>query len=175
MYYTKHDFDRDEECLNLFYVTPESYEIFHKEFDDWEHVKHLHIYGDFLPQVTIPNGVESFVCINSCLRSIEIPDTLTNLHVIKNKLKHLELPANIQSVFASNNILESITFRGQPSSLNYLELHNNRLHRLEFIPPPTMSCITLRGNQNLRLFNVDNLLLPFIDDCTLTRDSCFPS
>ena len=118
----------------------------------------LHIYGDYFDRLTVPNGVNNLICHNLGLKELHLPDSLENAYILQNKLTHLELPENVFLIDASNNMLNEITFRKPPMKLFELDLHENRLISLDFVPPKSLCTLIVKQNPlvyiNPELFDI---------------------
>lgn len=125
--------------------------------------------GDFFDHITIPEGVISFACANVGLKSITLPDSLQYVYLSQNKLSTLELPQNIKIVVADHNILTNISFRGNPTCIEELDLQTNRLLKFEFVPPESLVTINIAYNSYLKQENVSQEILNIID----TNDECY--
>lgn len=53
-------------------------------------------------------------------------------------MRTLELPSSIVHVMANNNLLTSITFRGQPNELYYMDIRKNRIGYLDIPIGPSL-------------------------------------
>lgn len=155
----------DEERRSMFikHATPESITVFLHEFPDWKNVYELVINGDYIPYITIPDGIESFSCPDCSLRQVYIPNTIKHLNLEKNKLAHIDLPPDIETVNLRKNLIQTINFRAPPKCLHYLELDYNRLKQLQFAPPPSLWCISIKHNLFLDHREITNELKPYID------------
>jgi hypothetical protein len=107
--------------------------------------------GDQVNHLVLPEGVETVYCNNQGLCSLTLPDSCIIVRAENNRLTELELPAGVQWVTAQNNKIVELRFRGgaQPTALSQLDLENNRLARVDFVPPPMLDEIKLRGNSFL--------------------------
>ena len=119
--------------------------IFPQDMED------LNIRDDYLETLTIPNGVKCAVVSYLGLRELYVPDSMEMLYCSNNKLKKLELPENILIVHVEDNLLQELTFRGDPKELLELDVSNNRLETLSFIPPKSLHKLVVKYTPLRRL------------------------
>lgn len=102
-------------------------------------MRELHIFGDYIDHLEVPEGVEIVICCRLGLKTITLPDSLEFLYCNDNFLKTVELPEKIMLVELEGNYLESVSFRKPPTDLMRLHLlKNDRLMVLDFEPPKTL-------------------------------------
>jgi hypothetical protein len=137
------DYDEEFGSLSIHFATQADMDAY-----VWpQGVKTVMLNGDQVNHLHVPDGVESVFCAAQGLCTLRVPDSCIVLGANDNRLTELELPAGIEWVAAQNNHLGELRFRGgPPTALCRINLENNRLRRLDFVPPPTLHEIKLQGN-----------------------------
>jgi Leucine-rich repeat (LRR) protein len=111
-------------------------------------VETLYIKDSWIDHLQIPEGIE-YVTLSKSVRSIYVPDSIKFLYVANNTLVSLEVPNTIMIVYAPENFLTDFKFRGgdgNPTNLQKLDLSNNNLESLYFIPPDTLGELNITKN-----------------------------
>ena len=138
-------------------------------------IETLRIMGDYFDHITVPEGVKNFECVNVCLKSVVLPDSIEFVYVGHNKLSTIEIPPQTVVLAANDNIITYITFRkGEiPSQLTELDLSCNRLVALNFTPPETLDAINISCNSFLQRNDIADAILHVIeknpDTCAYLR------
>jgi hypothetical protein len=158
------EFKYNDEDLTITHATQEDLENY-----EWpKNINSICISHSWIDHINIPEGVETFTCSKS-LRTITIPDSLKNLYLEDTMVFSLDLPITIRRVWAPNNYIRHITFRGtnKPTHLEVLNLESNLLKSVDIYPPPTLYEMDLRKNY-IPMSNINPSLLVYArthEDC----------
>lgn len=137
------EFDYDEEtglCI-IDYATQEDID----SFTIPKGTRHLHIMGDYIDRIVVPDGIETVVACKLGLKEICIPDSVKALYCNDNFIKHIELPSSIEVAEIKNNLLQTLCFRSEPTDIGTLKLSDNsRLRRLDFVFPECLEVLKLK-------------------------------
>lgn len=145
------DYDEETQHLLISYAIQSDVDRVLKEYVG-RCIKELSIVGDEVNELIVPEGVERVLCSGVGLKRVWLPDSCKVAYLEKNKLRNIELPEGIEVASLRKNLLELIVFRGDsgnPTALEELDIKCNRLIKLDFIPPPSLYLLDLRGNQFL--------------------------
>jgi hypothetical protein len=134
----------DEESRILTIVNAKQQDI--DDFKWPNNIESLYIRDSWIDNLQIPEGIE-YVTLSKSVRSIYVPDSIKFLYVANNTLVSLEVPNTIMIVYAPDNFLIDFKFRGgNPTNLQKLDLSNNNLESLCFIPPDTLGELNITKN-----------------------------
>jgi len=119
-----------------------------KDMDEFiypTNIENIHIAGDHIDHLIIPEGVLRVTCVPVGLKTIQLPESIILLYCNNNLLKCLNLPSGIETVIAKRNLIEKVIFRSEPTNLAILKLcDNTRLSHLDFTPPESFEVLKLK-------------------------------
>jgi hypothetical protein len=146
----QYDYNEYSRELSLHYALQKDIDNF--DFTKYD-IKKLFIGGDYIQNLTVPNGVEELICVNAGLRKLTLPNSILTLYIDNNKLVELEIPSNIERLIANNNLLQNIYVKNgcELSCLEELNLEANRLKQITFEPPDTLEVVNIWDNYILDL------------------------
>lgn len=102
----KHTSEEYLKQLEIYHATPEEMAGF-----VWpEDVNEVRIYGDFLDELSIPEGVIEIYCCNLGLKRLHLPSTAEWVYASNNCLRELDVPPKINMLDVSYNPLYNLRF-----------------------------------------------------------------
>ena len=142
MFIFKNKYDEESRILTIVNAKQEDIDNF-----NWPiNIESLYIRDSWIDHLQIPEGIE-YVTICKSVRSIYVPDSIKFLYVSNNTLVSLEVPNTIMILHAPDNFLIDLKFRGgNPTNLQKLDLSDNNLESLYFIPPDTLEELNIAKN-----------------------------
>lgn len=166
------DYDDELKWLTVYYARGDGdvNVVLDKLKNEYPDVEELRFMGDYFDSIAVPEGIKTVFLDDLGLKSVHLPDTITDVYISHNKLVKLELPKGVRKVIANANILTEVTFRdGNPVNLEEIDLECNRLLSFCFKPPESLVAINLSFNDNLVRENVSPEILRIID----TNEDCY--
>jgi hypothetical protein len=155
----------EEECNNLIIVNATQSDIDNYKWP--ENIEAVYFRDCWIDHLKLPEGIEH-VTVWKSVRSIYVPSSVQFLYISNNSLHTLEVPQDILVVDASENFLTDFKFRdGNPTKLMKLNLTENKLESLHFIPPSSLCEMNITKN-NLTPFTISPEILNYAikhEDC----------
>jgi len=115
-------------------------------------MRSLHIVGDWIDHLHVPEGIETLIACRLGLKTICIPSSLQQIYIDDNCLTELRLPKNSKATLieARCNYIEHFICEDDkfPNSLKIIKLKSNRLRELLYPRHPNLWTVDIRY-QNL--------------------------
>ncbi len=99
-------------------------------------------------------------CSEMGLKTLYVPDNVIHLFCNDNQLEYLEVPHGIWGLGCENNNIKQIKFRGgDPYTLGFLNMRNNKITNFDAKLPNTLWNLLIEGNPNIKIKYLDAIII----------------